>query len=143
MVKKVSLSVLILCVISSILAFLFFDGQTIPNFVKWFLLFFLGQIIIHFSVTYAVELSALKKVRQQEIELSIANALTTANLTCPCGVGNIETINLVMGRDNFYKCLKCNKIITANIEVTTALKTQPVDAGIIPDFNKTVAKPTN
>jgi len=135
MVKKVSVSISILCSISAVLAYLCFDGQTAQNFAKWFLLFFLSQVILHFSVTYAVELSALKRVRQQEIELAIASALTTANLTCPCGVANVETVNIVMGRENSYKCIKCNKIINANIKVSTTLKTQPVDAGIITNFN--------
>ena len=139
MVKKVSLSLSILCLISSVLAYLFFNGQTIQNFVKWFSLFLVGQITLNFSVIYIVELFALKRVRQQEIELSIANSLTTTNVTCPCGVANVETINLVMGRENNYKCFKCNKIINAKIQVSTVLKTQPVDAGIIPNFDsKTV-----
>ena len=143
MVKKVSLSVLILCLISSVLAYLSFDGRTVQNFAKWFTLFLFGQVIVHFSITYAVELFALSRVRQQEIELSVANALTTANVACPCGIANIETINVIMGRENSYKCLKCNKIINANIQISTTLKTQPVDAGVIPNFASKVENTSN
>jgi len=132
--KKVALSLTILFGLSCILSYFFYDGYTLRSFIKWNLLFVAIQLCVHQGITYLIDLMLLQKVRKQEIELAQINASTIATLTCPCDRKQIQSVNIGLDRDNNYKCDRCSKTISAKIELSTVLKTDPLAVDKLPEI---------
>ena len=85
------------------------------------------QIILHFGITYAIDLSYLKKVRQEEANLYKSISAVTYSLPCPCHIKNVQSTRIELGKDNTYTCERCQKQIATDVQITNALKTVPIN----------------
>jgi len=132
--KKIIISLSILIGISCLLSYLFYDGNTVRSFVKWGVLFTAIQLSIHQGIIYLVDLAFLRKVRKQELELAVVNAASIANLVCPCERKYMQSVTISLNKENTYSCIRCEKNISAKIEVNTALKTDALPVNTLPEI---------
>jgi len=135
-VKKIILSLSILVGVSCVLSYLFYDGTTVRSFIKWGLLFTAIQLSVHQGIVYLIDLALLKKVRKQELELAIVNASSFANLACPCDRKHMQSVTIGLNKENDYNCVRCNKTVSAKIEVNTVLKTDALPVHALPEILK-------
>jgi len=106
----------------------FFFGTTPLGYVKWFI----GATIIQFIAQYVITLILdarlgvqIKKLEQENILLL---SKTEQPAICPCHVKNVQHIPILFDEQMTYKCNKCNKDLSAYLDITTALVTTPLPA---------------
>ena len=141
--KKIILSLSILIGISGLLTYLTYDGSTVRSFVKWFLIYTTAQVIIHYGVTYVIDLFMLEKIRQKELEVLQASVDSQTYLTCPCEKKHHQAVELNFNKDNTYTCEMCSKRVSVKVDVTTALKTDTAAVEKLPDLLKKIEENIN
>ena len=123
--KRLIISLLIVLSVSTTTAFIFWD-RTPFGFIKYFLLALVGQFIVQYFLNQY--LNAKYGTQVTQLELSLANELNRniKPITCPCYLKHIQEVDLELNNENIYVCTKCDKHVSAVIEVSSAMATKPV-----------------
>ena len=125
--KKLLISVGILASISTFVSLIFWD-KTAFSFVKWFCLITVIQFIIHYlkdqylNTKYGVEVTKLESKLVEEYNKNIQQ------LICPCYFKHSQEVFIKLNEENKYACEKCDKKISAVVDIQTAMATIPVDS---------------
>jgi hypothetical protein len=120
MIKKISISIIILTVTSLCISTACFD--TWAKILQFTPAIFLAQIVIYniYVKFYTLHLEKVKALK----EASLAKQGTYVK--CPCHLEKQDFIPIDINGDNNYKCLHCNKQVAVTIDVKTFLTTQPL-----------------
>ena len=124
--KRIFAALTILATISSIFAIIFCD-KTLWGFSKMFLIATVAQFIIQYianqylNAKYGVQVTQLEATMAKELNRNVTG------VACPCYIRNVQDVDLNINGENRYICNKCNKEISVNVALTTAISTTPVD----------------
>lgn len=125
--KRLALSLLIISLISSVLSFTTYDSTPL-NFAKWFSIYSLIQILIHYIIVVCVEIFVSLKLKNLEVMQMRELSKVTSVVTCPCYLKHKQTIPLILNTNNSYTCDRCSKNINTVITIDTVMKTTDVNS---------------
>lgn len=106
----------------------FFFGKDPIGYIKWFVGATALQFILQYIVTLVLDARLGVQIKKLEQENILLLSKTEQPATCPCHVKNVQQIPILFDEQMKYKCNRCNKEISAYLDITTALTTTPVPA---------------
>lgn len=129
MFKRIILPILILFSISFAIS-----GAFTSNLKSATILFVsvsIGQIAIYQVYQQWVIFMSEKIMNERIREFSKQGV----DIVCPCSKACKQFIPIRLNEDNDYQCLDCNKNVRVDVNVSTFLKTEPID---LPTANKAI-----
>lgn len=126
MTKRAVFGLLIACIISTAVAFVFYD-KTAVTFARWFVGSFVLQFIIQHIITVVLDARVGLKIKQYEARSLEAYRKTFQSVPCPCFIKNVQLIHMDFNSPTTYTCEKCNKQLTAHADIVSVLATVPTD----------------
>jgi len=121
---KLITPLIIAIIVSAILAFILNDYI---EFWKGFCGTLAIQFIIGAIINNRQKFIASIEMEKQLTQRIADAAKQTLRLRCPCTEVSEQTVPIRLDTPNFYKCIKCDKTISVNLQATTAQATDIID----------------
>ena len=113
--------IFILCVISTVTSLVF--TRDVFDFIKWFLLISLMQIIFYNVYKNIIEYFALKLQVEKLKEFSKQGM----EVKCPCYLEKKMFVPIDLNEVNVFNCKECDKSISVDITAKTFMQTDMID----------------
>ena len=97
------------------------------KFLMYFFITAAGQVLIQYTINQILNAKYGVQLKQIEAIMTQEQNRYSRELLCPCPIKNIQNVNIELNKESIYNCDKCNKQITALVDINTALVTKPVD----------------